>query len=1275
MFLSEKIGYGAYAPGRDSLFDTHRKRKIQDDIPPVYSGSIFDMRGEGKFLRRLLGTFCLFFIIVTAAGADPVKINGKKLDDVQDILTETVGGRDFIKQDLLRAVWYNSGGQSLNLYPGRFDPSKNYEYKQESKLYLYDLAPNDGEWTSGMHPAITTKPVDKDNGYRVLLPDFDHKGGKGWLYRTGVVRMDKDGNFKLENNGSRKANVKAENVYPTDTTAGLFVDGEETESFVVAHMRTPDGKGQQLGENTTYDCYLEFLDGRLLDSNSPTGKSLYLGYAQTSYPTVRVAAGDFDNDGQASEVACIFSGRGSQGYVFQIYKVTRNADGSFSTSKLYEGIFGHRDNRGYNIDGCDVVAGDFNGDGKQEVAAVFNDLYGDSGYATVQIVYHNGGGFKSEWNYVRDDGDHRLGGTSTSLYHKYYGLLAAAGDLDGDGRDEIVYAAPLYGDSLQQGNILLSVWGADTKHHPSEKYLMRTDNYTNPDCYALRSLSLAAAPLSGQVNANGMPCDNVLLSRATHDYNGNITGDYLWLYKSRLSGTSFVGFQDGDRLSHGPSGYAAGLMTADFARESLFLGQPTHMVVRQRKSYATIMQTPPYHVDYITAPWSESNDPALTNFSYAGSSVTYKKDDTESQTKDIAFNVRQFAERGVEASVSATAKVKKLAGFSFGGNASLGWKRGTSQSLSMANESKISTAAEISSATDTSDSLMFYKADFHIWRYPVIAPAPEGFFDETKPLNDPFNGTISVTEDGTQYFTCTMSDVTTRVQGDAGQSSQFDDYNPIHEEGNLFSYPTTIEGTPGYADKQAELSLALEKTLGGNYTEELTFSQQVTDITSLKTIAKNQRNGSLSLNIGWPKIASGSLSASGTAGQEIGDSSSFTKSYQSSEGFKASLVSPKLGFNADYVSYLMKMRAYADAAGVMNMAFAVDLADNKNAWLWRTTGNGSVYAQKPDPSLILPTRYSRYKDSEDLVKWTVNLDERSATQIRGIRFYDNDNLADTTSSLRRGGNYAISIPIYNASFVDAGNVTVEMGYTDESGAKQSIGRRTAALKGWRENTEDNKAVVSFDWTVPAGMTEGNYDFYFQIDPDNEIDEIHKNWNASAGDANYDPGGNNKGRYPFAVTAGDKAASDAATGTIAAELFSIMVDGMSFTEFRDSLTGKTEDFCAYGTVTFNGDKPLHNVYVEVTARDTKNGTTQERLVANRYIPAVFPGAARDFSFIVSPSKLEGLRLTVAIRCDEGYISFEKKPSGGGGGGGCNTGWGAAALLLALALLFRPRRRAD
>ena len=167
-------------------------------------------------------------------------------------------------------------------------------------------------------------------------------------------------------------------------------------------MTVAAGGNTHLGDKvTTYNFYLEFLDGRKLNdgtNNSPMALSLPLGSATALCPSVRVAAGDFDNDGKASEVACIFSGPGS-GYMFQIYKITRDANGSFRASKLYEHDCGQRDNSGKNIDGCDVAAGDFNGDGKQEVAAVFNDLNGEkSGYATVQIFYYSDGEFKTEWN-------------------------------------------------------------------------------------------------------------------------------------------------------------------------------------------------------------------------------------------------------------------------------------------------------------------------------------------------------------------------------------------------------------------------------------------------------------------------------------------------------------------------------------------------------------------------------------------------------------------------------------------------------------------------------------------------------------------------------------------------------------------------------------------------------------------------------------------------------------------------------------------------------------
>ncbi|MDR3321971.1 MAG: VCBS repeat-containing protein, partial [Synergistaceae bacterium] len=1057
-----------------------------------------------NFLRvsAFLAVFALL-ALVPSAGAEPVKINGKTLDNVQDIMTETTGTRVFRKNSLATIKWYRPNnasdtGSDLRSYYYNFDDGVVTPH-QQGPITVRNAPPTDSEWSSGMHPAVSSKPLSDGLSYRAILPDFSHHGHDTWYY-TYTMRADSDGTIHADVPRQLPTGIPAGNIYPTDAASGLFVGGENDESFVVARMAVHEGGSTHLGDKETqYDCYLEFLDGKLLNGSgaaNPTAASYYTGFGVGMCPVIRVVAGDFDNDGAASEVAYIRSSAYDH-YYLEIMKVSRNSSGSFSVSSLFAQDVGHRDKNGGNIEGCDVVAGDFNGDGKQEVAAVFNDLVGSDGHAVVQVFYWNGSGFSTKYTAVRDN-NHRLGGTNASAYTAFYGLIADAGDLNGDGRDEIVYTAPLYGDIIKGGRLILSVWDADDSFNLSEKYMTLTPYAlawtgslvgSKIDIYnfLLRSVFLALAPV-GNVGEKA-PRADVLLSIAEgydafHSAN-YIQGDRLYLFRSTVSpdGT-FIGFDStsGAKLASGSTGgWAMGLMTADFAAESLVLDAPTHTVVRDKKTYAATVQTPPYHVDYAPVPWaSDPTQPALTNFSYAGGSVAYSKSGTESTVKDTLFEARQFAERGADIGASGGLSSKKLAGFSIGGKASAGWKKSTSSSLSEANKSSTSVSMSLSSATDTSDNLMFYKADFHIWRYPILGQAPAELF------GTPAGGTIAGTPDGTQYFTYTMSDEPTRVQGDAGQSSQFDDYNPIHEEGNLFSYPTTIEATPGYAQKQSDLSIEDQKTLGGTFTEDLVFSSQVTDIDSLKTTAKTQFNGSLSLSMGIPKLLEGSLSASAMHGNEIGDSSTFTKSYQSSEKFHVNLPSPTLGFNFDYAAYLLKMRAFSDAAGVMSMAFAVDLADNPNAWLWRA-GNGSIYSEKPDPALVLPARYNRVKDistGSELIRWVANTDAQSATQIRGIWFYDKDRQEYATASLTRGGNYTISFPVYNASLLDAGNVAIEVGYADASGARRPIGRDTATLGGWRQKTENNKAMVNLDWTVPADMPEGRYDLYFSVDPDN-----------------------------------------------------------------------------------------------------------------------------------------------------------------------------------------------
>jgi hypothetical protein len=207
------------------------------------------------------------------------------------------------------------------------------------------------------------------------------------------------------------------------------------------------------------------------------------------------------------------------------------------------------------------------------------------------------------------------------------------------------------------------------------------------------------------------------------------------------------------------------------------------------------------------------------------------------------------------------------------------------------------------------------------------------------------------------------------------------------------------------------------------------------------------------------------------------------------------------------------------------------------------------------------------------------------------------------------------------------------------------------------------------------MAEGRYDFYFRIDPDNAIDEIHEDWNTTEDDPNYDPSGNNTGRYSFAVT---EPSSNVLSGASAEPdrnaaqngSFSVVLDGMSLAEFRHLLSERTEDFRAHGTVTFLGGEPLKNAYVEIVDRSGEAGV--QRLVANRHIPAIFPGESAHFSFVASPSKLKDARLYLTLYADNAVFSTaigRTEPSGGG----CDAGFGAAGMIVLLAGLQAARGR--
>ena len=139
--------------------------------------------------------------------------------------------------------------------------------------------------------------------------------------------------------------------------------------------------------------------------------------------TVKPITGDFNGDGYG-DFALIGDPNWSFIPVAMNFASNGNFIGDFRTS------FG-TDNgvHAYYYAGIQEVAGDFNGDGRSDIAFV-----GNSGWTSIPIAMSNGDGSFTQWNSAGQDGG----------FHAYYqpGFKAIAGDFNCDGLADIALVGP-----------------------------------------------------------------------------------------------------------------------------------------------------------------------------------------------------------------------------------------------------------------------------------------------------------------------------------------------------------------------------------------------------------------------------------------------------------------------------------------------------------------------------------------------------------------------------------------------------------------------------------------------------------------------------------------------------------------------------------------------------------------------------------------------------------------------------------------------------------------
>jgi hypothetical protein len=580
------------------------------------------------------------------------------------------------------------------------------------------------------------------------------------------------------------------------------------------------------------------------------------------------------------------------------------------------------------------------------------------------------------------------------------------------------------------------------------------------------------------------------------------------------------------------------LVADDADGDSVYLGAPVHFTISDLVRPQFIFQEPPKHTAYLNK--EVVNVSRLSTFyvelkDSKGTTFASKKTDTTDWNigGSLGETASVTAQQGVE---NELADVKAKQNFEFALKVGYDYE-GHEESY---NSQYATRTLTFTDQTIADDLLVAELQTFDVWRYRAFG------LSLTDGQNQPLNSFYEIVLPGPK--------VTTR-----GGGLNFDWYQPVHENGNILSYPVLTNNTftPSdlgsftLPDKTKKNEPLLPATLlafdGTSGTVQLDFSQNSgggSVRSSANTLAEN-----LDVNVALEATAivggTGS-SVSSTTEFNLHNSNSWSNVTTSDSETNAStgITLVKAAGNANR-AYNFAPVFYFAKDGTVKVVHAVSVLGNaagRSFW-------ASTYGQKPDPALNLPLRFER-----DLTPfsetWLVNT-LSSRKKIRGFFLRkavlntvtnDYDYLAKAPVE---GDKVRLETRIYNYSTAQAvNNVKVRfqiIGYNDASDTEIPFTSCPAGTLLHNGRCTIGETFVSLDplamrpvaitWdtsgfgpTTLGGAKE--YRVYVVLDPDNSIEEIYEG--DSAGGATCsdptnsgspiacNPGQNNEGYGVIAI---------------------------------------------------------------------------------------------------------------------------------------------------------------
>ncbi|MBR4197136.1 MAG: hypothetical protein IKQ95_10595 [Synergistaceae bacterium] len=848
-----------------------------------------------------------------------------------------------------------------------------------------------------------------------------------------------------------------------------------------------------------------------------------------------IAGGDFDGDGYRNDIALCWN---DNDRVYAYFYTVTFAEGQLNVQHRYTHLLheaGYWSTVANHQASPIVVAGDFNGDGKDEAAFVNKVFpYGEANnHMRVTIISYN----KDTKNWELDS-DYRFA-------HNESACKAARWDFDGDGKDELAILIFIEVNGALYPH--LEYWYCENgsirprsniSHLATESilgYSVAGDAY-NQYYKIAEDFCITAGPVTGTKGKVKL-AEDIVISHVNEE------ASRVFVISAKFEDGRFAGFGEAKKLYEAKGNDPArrgAVITGDFANESLMLDKPKKTVDKHDESFVAVIQAFPYHVDNVDTHGNLLHDTVRpVNYTYSefdrdeGNGylrITYSNTSTKSVDKTVSFGMASTTETiavlGDAGQFVHGYLSFKTAQANIAGNFDPRIKAGASVANSIMDfitdridetTTKATRSARRESITDeivaqNTDRTIMYTAPQYIWRYRILNdPLPSWF--RKGPRADQINGPVSADRQE-NYLTFSMFDSAQMV---IGSSEANYSYNERHEEGNFFSYPVSVTSTDGYHEGGKLMSNVFTVAWSKSpTTRTLHFEQEKIES---QTYDEQVKKSGLSKLISAVAALFGADDPTGLP-PYTSHNESFTKAYSTNETLEMK-IQARSTLPSNAAGHTLKAMPYVTREGVMRVATAVELAlDYDTEALW---SKGSIYRKFPDPALVLPRKYIRNGGTID-----TNPRHASASLLRGIRYYVPELALDSNSQLLGGLTYKISVPLYNASFLDTGDFEVRLSYVSKDAFDaenprttmdklQPIQTITMSMGGWSNaKSSANKGWAEFTWDVPQTLEKGDYYFYVQIDPGKHLEEVHESRLSDDGTLT-DIGGNNEGYIGFHIT--------------------------------------------------------------------------------------------------------------------------------------------------------------